>query len=170
MSNTLVLPFCISKQSTLYSTHSKVSTAAIARYYQDNGTVRNYLSVFPPVLLILPSGSLPSRDEVIWAILIAHYLPEIYPDVPLDSTDSAWHVTDDFEEDHKYACTRAAELWSWIFARDPDGERGWNRLTREIEIDAWRAIEYYQDPESSPKVPKKLYIEFMCLGHDHIHD
>ena len=118
----------------------------------------------------LPSDSLPSREEVIWAIMLIHYLPDIYPDVPSDSVEAAWHVDDDFKADHKYGCARAAELWCWLYSRIPNTDQHWNQLTRDIETDAWRAIEYYQDPEATPKVPKKFHVSFVCIGHKHLHD
>ena len=110
------------------------------------------------------------REEIIWAILLINYLPEIYPDVPTDSVESVWHVSREFKADYKYAHERASKLWSWLNKQVPDTEPSWNQLTNWIEIDAWRAIEYYQDPDATPKVPKKMHVTFMCIGQDHLHD
>ena len=115
-------------------------------------------------------GSLPLREEIIWAIVLINYLPEIFPDVPTDSIESDWHVSKEFKVDYKYAHERASKLWSWLNERVPDTEPSWNQLTNQIEIDAWRAIEHYQDPDATPKVPKKMHVTFMCIGQDHLHD
>ena len=109
-------------------------------------------------------------EEIIWAILLINYLPEINPDVPSDSIEPDWHRSSEFKADYKYALARAEELWSWLHKRVPDSEMDWNRLTQQIENEAWEAIEYYQDPDATPKVPKKLQVTFMCIGQDHQHD
>ena len=96
-------------------------------------------------------GSLPLREEIIWAIVLINYLPEIFPDVPTDSIESVWHVSKEFKVDYKYAHERASKLWSWLNERVPDTEPSWNQLTNQIEIDAWRAIEYYRKTWKRPQ-------------------
>ena len=88
----------------------------------------------------------------------------------MDSIEPTWQGFDDFKEDYDFACTRAAELWTWIYGRIFEGSESWDRMTKNIEIDAWRAIEYYQQVDSTPKIPKKLEITFLCLSQAHLHD
>lgn len=120
--------------------------------------------------LTISIGSLPTADELIWAVLLVHYLPDLYPETSSDEIEPPWQAEDDFKEDHGFACTRAADLWSWVHVRFFDGRDSWDRLTRDIEIDAWHAIEYYQNPDANPKVPKKLEISHVCLSPSHLHD
>lgn len=120
--------------------------------------------------LTLPLGSLPTADELIWMILLVHYLPDLYPEPSNDAIEIPWQTSDEFKDDHDFACTRAANLWSWIYVRFFDGKPSWDRLTKEIEIDAWRGIEFYQEQDASPKIPKKIEISHVCLSPTHQHD
>ena len=120
--------------------------------------------------LIPSSGSLPAADELIWTILLVHYLPELYPEVVMNAMETPWQGCNDFKIDYDFACTRAAKLWSWLNDRVFDESQGWDRLTKDSEIDAWHVIENYQDPEATPYVPKKLKINFMCISPSHLHD
>ena len=122
------------------------------------------------VLLIRSLASLPAADDLIWSILLVHYLPDIYPETSEDAIETPWQTSADFKNDHDFACARAAGLWSWIHGRFFDGPNSWDRLTKEIEIDAWRAIEFYQEENASPKIPKKIHITHVCLSPTHLHD
>lgn len=119
--------------------------------------------------LIISSGSLPEREDLLWAIMIVLYLPNLYPEVAADSAELAWQPSEEFKDDYKYASQRADDLWLWLCARVAEGGKSWSQQTKIIEDEAWRAIEYYQGPGSGEKVPKALRICFVCMANDHVH-
>ena len=166
---TLKLPFSTLKQSMLSSPLSYASTDPTATNCPQNGIVRPLFTSFV-FYLTLSAGSLPAADDLIWIILLVHYLPDLAPETSNDEIEYPWQTSENFKLDHDFARARAADLWSWVHARAHNGPNSWDQLTKDIKIDAWRAIEYYQHPDASPKVPKKIHISHVCLSPNHLHD
>ena len=115
------------------------------------------------LLLILSIDSLSAADKLIWIIPLVHYLPDLYPETSDNAIKTPWQTSDKFKEDHDFACVRAVDFWSWIHVHFFDGCDKWDWLAKDIKINAWRVIEFYQDLYAYPKIPKKKTRNLSCI-------
>lgn len=119
-------------------------------------------------MLKIFAGRFPSRQQIIWLIVLIVHIGQLAPEIPPDKKQLCWHSTGEFKEDYKFARSRALALWCWLQGNLPDEDKSkFVKDTLLIEETAWKVIGHYQNDE---KGPKDSWVSYLCVCGSDDHD